>query len=147
MRRTSLRAAGLCVALVAALALAGCGGTSPYGSTTGGSSTPAATSTGGSGTSGGGYGYGSSGGTSATTAPDTISMQNTQFSPSSLTVKVGATVSIVNNDSYQHHVVVGTQDLGVQDPGKTVTWKAAKAGTHALKCLIHTSMTGEIVVQ
>ena len=76
----------------------------------------------------------------------TITLQNFQFSPSSLTVKTGDTVTFANNDSVAHHIVVGTQDLGVQAPGASVTWTAPKDGVYVLKCLIHPSMAGRITV-
>lgn len=76
----------------------------------------------------------------------TITLQNIAFDPSSNSVKVGTTVTFKNADQVTHHIVVGTDDLGEQQPGATKTWKASKDGTYVMKCLIHPSMQGRITV-
>ncbi len=131
MRRTTrlVLVLGLASALALALVISGCGGSTTSGGTSGGSST------GSSGSSGGGAGTVS------------VSLQNFAFNPSNVTAKVGDTVTFVNNDSVQHHIFVGSTDMGVQDPGATVTFTADKAGTYPLKCIIHPSMTGSLTVQ
>ncbi len=133
MRRNSARlicglllTAGLALVLV----ISGCGGSTTSGSTSGGGTTGSTGS--------------SSGGGAGTVS---VSLQNFAFNPSNVTAKVGDTVSFTNNDSVQHHIFVGSTDMGVQDPGATVTFKADKAGTYPLKCIIHPSMTGSLTVQ
>ncbi len=83
---------------------------------------------------------------SETTSGNTIVLQNFAFNPASLTVKVGDTVTFRNADQVPHHIVVGTDDLGIQQPGQSVTWKAPSDGVYMLKCLIHPSMRGQITV-
>ena len=92
-----------------------------------------------------GTGGGSTGGGTTATGPIVIE-KNYAFSPTSLNVNVGDTVSFVNRDNVAHHVVVGTTDLGIQQPGARVTWQAAGSGTVPFKCLIHPSMTGQFTV-
>jgi plastocyanin len=111
------------IAVAVALAMTGC-------------STSTTTGTDGAGTSGTGT---SAGGT-------TIVEQNFAFNPSTVTVAVGDTVTFSNQDTVPHHVFVGTTDLGVQQPGATVTWSADKDGTFGVQCMIHASMTGQITV-
>lgn len=78
----------------------------------------------------------------------TITEQNISFNPSTLNVKVGDTVTFQNADSVAHHVVVNNSvDLGIQQPGATVTWKATTPGAIPIKCIIHPTMTGTINVQ
>lgn len=120
---------GAMLSVVLSLALSGCGG----GSSSGGTGA----------TTGGASGGSTSGGTAGGT---TVVEKDFQFSPSSLTVKVGDKVTFDNQDSAPHHVVVGTTDLGDQQPGQSVTWTADKAGTFPVKCTIHPSMTGQINV-
>jgi plastocyanin len=120
---------GAMLSVVLSLALSGCGG----GSSSGGTGA----------TTGGATGGSTSGGTAGGT---TIVEKDFQFNPSSLTVKVGDKVTFDNQDSAAHHVVVGTTDLGDQQPGSSVTWTADKAGTFPVKCTIHPSMTGQINV-
>jgi len=96
---------------------------------------------GGGGQSGGGTSGGTSGGT-------TVTEQNFAFSPQTLQVKVGDTVTFKNDDSTAHHVVFQAgNDLGEQQPGQSVTYKAVARGSFPYKCSIHPSMTGTIVVK
>jgi plastocyanin len=90
--------------------------------------------------SGSGSGAPAAGGT-------TVVEKNFAFEPAQITVKVGDTVTFDNQDTTAHNVKVGDQDLGAQQPGKQVTWKAEKAGTFPIVCTIHPSMTGQVVVQ
>lgn len=142
----------LTLGLVLAFTLLGCSGSSGGGYGSSGGTTGGGTTGGGTTGGGGGYGYtppsggGSTGGTTSGTGT-TIDEKNFSFNPSSLTAKVGDTITFTNSDSTQHHVVVGTTDLGIQNPGATVTFKATKAGTLPIKCLIHPSMTGQIIVK
>ena len=96
------------------------------------------------GTTGGGTGGTGTGG--GTTGAGTVVEKNFQFTPSSLTIKVGDKVTFSNQDSVPHHVVIGTADLGEQQPGQDVIWTADKDGVFPLKCTIHRSMTGQITV-
>lgn len=125
----------LLVALLLALVLmlVGCSG---YG----GSSS---TGTGG-GTTGGTTG-GSTGGTTA--SGTTVVEKGFAFSPASLDVKVGDTVTFTNEDSAPHNVSIDGKSLGSQAQGASVTWTAAAAGTFPYSCTIHPSMTGQIVVK
>lgn len=104
----------------------------------------------GGGSTGGGYGTtpagGSSGGTTSTSGT-TITEQNFAFSPSTLTVKVGDTVTFTNKDTAPHNVKIDGQELGSQGQGESKTWKATKAGSFPFSCVIHPSMTGQITVQ
>ena len=91
----------------------------------------------------------------ASTGPSTtsaggasISIKNFSFSPVPLNVKVGATITITNNDSTDHTF---TDDGGVFDtghiaPAASKTVMIAKAGTYSYHCNIHPSMKGVIGV-
>lgn len=83
---------------------------------------------------------------SRSTSGNTVTLQNLSFKPSSLSVKSGETVTFKNADSVEHHIVVGTNDLGVQQPGQDRTWKAPSDGVYVMKCVIHPSMQGQITV-
>jgi plastocyanin len=111
-----------------ALALVGC---SSGGSTGAGSGTPPAGT--------------SSSGSGATAA--TVVEKGFAFDPATLDVKVGDTVTFKNEDSAPHNVSIDGKELGSQDPGASVTWTAATAGSFPYSCTIHPSMTGEIVVK
>jgi len=97
---------------------------------------------------------GSSGGSGTTGEPPaagsgglTVVERNFAFEPSSLEVKVGDTVTFVNEDSAPHVVSIDGKDLGNQNQGDSVSWTAEKAGEFPYVCTIHPSMTGTIVVR
>jgi len=77
-----------------------------------------------------------------------ISIENNAFNPSSLTVKVGDTVTWINKDSYAHTVKGknGEFDSGNIASGATFSFKFDKEGTIDYICGIHTFMTGKIIV-
>jgi plastocyanin len=95
-----------------------------------------------------------SGTTSKTTATstssgNTVTLANFAFSPATLNIQVGTTVSWTNNDSTTHTV---TSDSGIFDsgnlaPNATFSYTFNTAGTFAYHCAIHTSMTGKVVVK
>ena len=87
--------------------------------------------------------------TAAGTAADTISLKDMAFTPATLQVAVGTTVTWVNNDTVQHTVTSDTKlfDSGPIEPGGKFTQTFTEAGTFAFHCSIHTSMTGSITVQ
>lgn len=86
-----------------------------------------------------------------TAAGSTIVAQNFSFSPASLTVKAGATVTFTNNDSVSHTMVSndGTSfNTGQVAGGTSTTFTApAQVGTYLFHCGIHPSMTATLIVQ
>jgi len=77
-----------------------------------------------------------------------VTIQGDVFSPSSLTVKVGDTITWTNNDNHDHTVTsnTGTFNSGNIANGSTFSFTFNTAGTYSYNCSIHTSMTGTIVV-
>jgi hypothetical protein len=69
------------------------------------------------------------------------------YSPNSVTVNVGDTVTWTNNDGVGHTATGSGFDTGTISAGasKSVTFDAA--GTFAYHCTIHPSMTGTVVVR
>jgi len=129
--------------VVALAVLAGCGSTSSTAS--GDTGAPTATSV--------------SGGVTATAAPtnttatgssdNMVNVSNFQFSPSSLTVKAGTTVTF-KGVSGDHTVTSDADspmsfDQGVSQ-GSSITITFANPGTYKYHCSIHASMHGTIVV-
>ncbi len=92
--------------------------------------------------------YGSSN-SNTNTPPNTVVMMNTAFSPTSLTVSKGTTITWKNNDGFDH---TSTSDTGVWDTG-TIPGGSGKttafpnAGTFKYHCAIHAGMNGTITVQ
>jgi plastocyanin len=75
-------------------------------------------------------------------------MKNIKFAPTSLSVKVGQTVTWTNDDSVDHNVTAsdGTFKSSNFGHGKTFSWKATKAGTFKYTCTIHPGMDGTLTV-
>jgi plastocyanin len=71
------------------------------------------------------------------------------FSPASVTVKVGETVTWTNKDSTTHTVTADKGEFS-SDPlskGTTFTATFTTAGTYTYHCSIHPTMTGTVIVQ
>jgi plastocyanin len=88
----------------------------------------------------------SSGAVSGTAA--TVEIKNFSFSPMTMSVAVGTTVTWKFDDSAQH--TVKAADNSFSSPplssGKTYAYKFTKAGTYSYICSIHQYMTGTITV-
>jgi plastocyanin len=134
-KRYRLPAAVLVVLGAVMLIAAACGSS--------GASTPTASGTGGGG------------------ATATVVIRNFAFTPQTITVKVGDTVTWTNNDSAPHTVTSATSidtsatttsafDSGQFGQGQTFSFAFTKAGTYFYECSIHAkqpAMHGEVIVQ
>ena len=104
------------------------------------------------GSSGGSSGSSSSDKTTTTkvaaTKTDKVSIKGFAFSPATISVKAGSTITVTNNDSTAHTFTAdnGSFDTGKISPGKSATVTVADAGTFGYRCTIHTSMKGTVVV-
>ena len=78
-----------------------------------------------------------------------VTIQNFSFSPASVTVKVGDTVTWTNQDSTTHTVVADNGEFksGNLGNGATFSFTFSTAGTFAYHCSIHSTMKGTVVVQ
>jgi plastocyanin len=87
--------------------------------------------------------------TAAAGASAQIAIQNFAFSPQTLTVAVGTTVTWTNKDSAAHTVTSDTgawTDSGMLDTNKSFSVTFSKPGTYTYKCAVHPSMTATIKV-
>lgn len=94
--------------------------------------------------------YGGCNATTQPTAENTVNIQNFAFSPATLTVAVGTTVTWTNLDSVTHRLLSdsgGEIDSPSMNNGDTYTHTFSTAGTYAYHCSIHTSMKGTVIVQ
>jgi plastocyanin len=84
----------------------------------------------------------------AVAADQAVTIAGFAFSPKTVTVNVGDTVTWTNNDTATHTATsAGNFDTGSIGGGasKSVTFQTA--GTFAYVCSIHSSMTGTVVVR
>jgi plastocyanin len=78
-----------------------------------------------------------------------VTIENIAFSPSSITVPVGTTVTWTNKDSFSHTVTsdTGLFDSGEMSQGSTFSHTFNDKGTFSYHCTIHTTMHGTVTVQ
>ena len=88
--------------------------------------------------------------TTPPTGANDVFIQNYAFSPSTLTVGAGTTVTWTNSDSAAHTIVSDTGGV-FESPsianGKTYSYTFNTPGTYSYHCGIHPSMKATIVVQ
>lgn len=91
----------------------------------------------------------SSGTPDAPTGGATVSIQNFAFTPDTLTITAGTTVTWTNNDTVAHTVTStdGAFDSGTINPGETFTFTFSASGTFTYVCSFHPNMTASVVVQ
>lgn len=76
-----------------------------------------------------------------------VTIKSFAFSPATLTVKAGTTVTWTNQDSATHDV---KGDAFASEPlsqGETFSFTFDKAGSYDYICSFHPSMTGKIIVE
>lgn len=90
----------------------------------------------------------SPGGTGPAPTVGRVGMVGSAFSPGTLTVSVGATVTWVNDDDRPHTVTAGdgSFDSGIVQPGATFARTFDRPGTYRYSCLLHSDMLGTVVV-
>lgn len=82
----------------------------------------------------------------------TVTQRNLQFSQSIISIHQGDTLSFANNDNVNHNISVrqpggeDTEDLGVQRPGKVVSFQFTSKATYSIVCSIHPRMRLKVVV-
>jgi len=90
------------------------------------------------------------GGGSRTATGDTIVIKNFAFSPGTLVVTPGETITVRNEDNVAHTVTstTGRFATGPVQPGTSTTITAPNApGTYPYICSIHQYMTGTLTVR
>ena len=85
--------------------------------------------------------------TSSSPAGNSITIKDFKFAPTPLTVKVGASITVTNDDNTDHELKAND---GSFDAGRFATgsgsFTATKAGTFPYHCDVHDYMTGVIQV-
>ncbi len=97
-------------------------------------------------------GYGAPNPTTTSSAPasgNSVTLANFAFSPATITVKAGTTVTWTNKDGTTHTI---TSDTGAFDSGSVAangkySYTFSTVGTYACHCSIHPYMKGTVIVQ
>jgi plastocyanin len=86
---------------------------------------------------------------STSNAAGTVKIDNFSFTPPTVTVPAGTSVTWTNSDDIPHTVVSDDKNFKskVLDTDEKFTYTFTKAGTYPYFCSIHPKMTGKIVVQ
>ena len=87
-------------------------------------------------------------GLSAPAAAPMVHISNFTFAPQALKIRVGQTVTWVNDDDIPHNVTAIDRSFKskVLDTGERFSFTFAKAGTYAYFCALHPHMTGSVIV-
>ena len=90
--------------------------------------------------------YGTGG--SAGPGMNEVFIQGMAFSPATITVTAGTTITWTNKDGYAHTVTSDTNLFNSGNIGSngTFTYTFATAGTYQYHCTIHASMTAKVIV-
>ena len=97
-----------------------------------------------------GYGTNSNNNPPPNPEPNTVVISNLSYSPSTMTVAAGQTITWRNDDAVGHTV---TSDSGTElnspvlAQGQTYQHTFSTAGTYPYHCTIHTSMHGSVTAQ
>jgi plastocyanin len=80
-----------------------------------------------------------------------VVIKNYAFSPASLTVSVGDTVTWTNEDTAPHTVTVSSGPVTFASPtlqqGQTFSYTFSKTGTYSYYCAVHPDMKASVTVQ
>ena len=80
-----------------------------------------------------------------------VSQRDRHFSPDHLTIAVGTTVRVMNDDRVTHHIYIDSPDIpfdsGEQPVGKNIDLHFDKAGRFLVRCAIHPTMRLEVNVK
>lgn len=81
--------------------------------------------------------------------PQEIKIDNFSFTPATVTVALGTTVTWTNSDDVPHTVVSEdyTFKSKVLDTDEKFSYKFTKPGTYSYFCSVHPKMTAKIIVQ
>lgn len=84
------------------------------------------------------------------TSSNDVNIKNFAFSPSSLTVKKGATVKWTNSDDTAHTVIESDNKTGPSSPllakDQSYSFTYKEVGIFTYKCSVHPYMTGSVTV-
>lgn len=87
----------------------------------------------------------------AEAATQHVAMENYAYSPSSLTIQVGDTVTWTNHDQAPHNVVTTSGPASLQSPmlaqGESWSFTFTVPGTYSYYCTVHPDMRAQVIVQ
>jgi plastocyanin len=93
-------------------------------------------------------GFASGSGNATAGRADTVVIENFAFAPNPINVKMGASMTVVNDDHTTHTLTAdnGAFDTGDLRGGQRGSVSLDRAGTYAYHCELHPFMTGTVRV-
>jgi plastocyanin len=93
-------------------------------------------------------GSGASATVAAPAATTTVDLPKSyRFTPESIVIEVGATVTWTNSDNFTHNVTLDGAEALTMSPGESATHTFAEAGTYPYVCSLHPrDMQGSVLV-
>jgi len=90
-----------------------------------------------------------SGGYAQQPASTEIKIDNFSFTPATISVTAGTTITWINRDDIPHKVMGSNDEFKskVLDTDEKFSYTFSKAGTYSYFCSLHPKMTGQIVVR
>lgn len=87
--------------------------------------------------------------TAQTIQKNIVTIENLAFSPSTITVKAGSTVTWINNDPMSHTITGDTSGpkSSALSNKQSYSYTFKTPGTYSYHCSIHPSMKGTVIVQ
>ena len=78
-----------------------------------------------------------------------VAIDNFTFTPSTITIPAGATVTWVNHDDVPHTVTANDKGFAskAMDTDERFSHRFAAPGAYAYFCAVHKHMTGEVIVK
>ena len=84
---------------------------------------------------------------SAFAADHAVEIKGMKFSPASLNVAAGDTITFTNGDMMPHTASGSAFDTGNIAPGKSKKVTISAAGAHVYRCKLHPSMKGKVTAK
>lgn len=80
---------------------------------------------------------------------EAVVIDNMTFSPGTLSVSVGTTVTWINNDDVDHTTTSsdGEWNSGILEPGESFSHSFNETGNFDYICTLHPDMTGQVAVE
>jgi len=81
--------------------------------------------------------------------PDEVFMEGIKYTPSTITVTAGTTVTWTNKDNVTHSVTsdTGLFESGDLSKGDTFQYTFSTKGSYDYHCRFHVAMTGTVIVE
>ncbi len=76
-----------------------------------------------------------------------VYLKDSRFVPDIVTIKVGASVTLINKDAFSHTLIArGSQQYNVLNPGESYTYTFTEFGEFGFYAKLNPGFTGKVIV-